>query len=321
MENKKIILVILGVLIFSTLMPILGAGQETNLTGQQKNLQKIADYNKEQAFFYLRNLSFLAAFILGMISILSPCSFALLPAFFAYTFKERKDLVKMTLAFFLGFAPTFTVLGLLAAFAGKAIAGLQQDNRIIITISGILIMLFGIMTLFGKSLPTAAVKTKIGRSFLSIVLLGVLFALGFTACVGPAIFGVLLIASTFNSYFYAAFLTLSYSLGLFVPFFIASFIFEKYNLIGKISELNEKLGFSLTNVISGVILIAIGIVFIYYGGTYIVEYIGLGSLSAKGYAFQNYVLQYRTLNILVGAALLIAFLFFLWKVLRRKDEK
>ena len=104
------------------------------------NIQKVEDYNNQQAAFYLKNLSFLVAFLVGAISILSPCSFALLPPFFAYTFKEKRQLVKMTLAFFLGFAPVFIIMGLTASFLGKTMGIFQQSNKYLVILSGFLII-------------------------------------------------------------------------------------------------------------------------------------------------------------------------------------
>src|SRR3989338_3810841 len=81
----------------------------------QTGLQKINVYNQQQAVFYLQNLSFFVAFVGGMISVLLPCTLAILPAFFAYTFKERKEITKMTLVFFAGFSMIFIILGIFAA--------------------------------------------------------------------------------------------------------------------------------------------------------------------------------------------------------------
>ena len=61
-----------------------------------------------------QKLSFLVVFIGGVLSVLSPCILPTLPAFFAFTFKEKKNLTKMTFIFFLGFALVFVLLGLIS---------------------------------------------------------------------------------------------------------------------------------------------------------------------------------------------------------------
>lgn len=300
------------------------AGHETGQEHEEEipsNLQKLEDYNDAQAQFYFKNLSFLVAFLVGIIGILSPCSLAILPSFFAYTFEEKKNLAKMTFVFFLGFAPVFIALGILAAFLGKTIAVFQQSNSLLVIISGIFIILFGLMALFGKGFSGVKITKKIKGNTLGIFLFGVFFAIGFTACVGPALFGILLIAGTLQSYWYAAFLMLFYSLGLFFTLFLIAFLFDKYNFAKAMSKVNKKLGFSITNVISGVLLILIGTIFLIYRGTsVVVGNLGLGGFTVKIYSLMDNVIAYGFSN-LIGGVLLLIFLIFLWKILFKKKSK
>lgn len=314
--SKQIFFLVLG--LFFLIQLILVASSLSDNT--PSNIQKIEDYNKQQADFYLKNLSFLVAFLVGAISFLSPCSFALIPPFFAYSFKEKKQLVKMTLAFFIGFAPVFVLMGLVASFVGKTIGIFQQSSRALVILGGFILILFGIMTLFGKTFPGFHSDKKIRKNLIGIFLFGALFALGFTACMGPAIFGILVIAGLLKSYFYAGILMLFYSFGLFVPFFLAAFLFDKYNLNKFLSKINSRAGFSITNVAAGLLLIGIGLVFVFYGGTFIVEYLGFGDLSVSNYAFQNKIISY-SLSSLIGGGVLVIFILFLWFALRRKDGK
>mgnify|MGYP001587698709 CR=1 FL=1 len=73
------------------------------------NLKKVKDYNKSQA----GSLSFLVAFLGGILSLLSPCVLPVLPAFFAYSFREERNITKVTLAFFLGMSLVFIIFGVL----------------------------------------------------------------------------------------------------------------------------------------------------------------------------------------------------------------
>ena len=145
---KKLFLILLILFV----IPIVSA-HETDFEHKEDlplNLQRVVEYNKQQADFYFRNLSFIIAFLAGILTILTPCSLAILPAFFAYTFREKNKITKMTLTFFLGFAPVFVIFGLLAAFLGKSIAMLQQNSRIFIIIAGFIIIGLGLMALFVK---------------------------------------------------------------------------------------------------------------------------------------------------------------------------
>ena len=56
--------------------------------------------------------SYLTAFFGGVLSLLSPCSALLLPAFFAYAFQSRRKLLAKTAIFYLGLAATLVPLGM-----------------------------------------------------------------------------------------------------------------------------------------------------------------------------------------------------------------
>jgi len=312
---KKLFLILLILFV----IPIVSA-HETDFEHKEDlplNLQRVVEYNKQQADFYFRNLSFIIAFLAGILTILTPCSLAILPAFFAYTFREKNKITKMTLTFFLGFVPVFIIFGLLAAFLGKSIAMLQQNSRIFIIIAGFIIIGLGLMALFGKGFSGIKIRKKTDKDMFGIFLFGVLFALGFTACIGPILVGILLIAGILQNYFYAGILMLFYSLGLFVPLFLISVFFDKYNFPAFINKINKRLGFSITNLITGLLLIIIGLVFIIYGGTFITNNLGLGGLTIFIYSIQNKLISLKFINI-IGAIILIGFLILLWMFLRKK---
>ena len=312
---KKLFLILLILFV----IPIVSA-HETDFEHKEDlplNLQRVVEYNKQQADFYFRNLSFIIAFLAGILTILTPCSLAILPAFFAYTFREKNKITKMTLTFFLGFVPVFIIFGLLAAFLGKSIAMLQQNSRIFIIIAGFIIIGLGLMALFGKGFSGIKIRKKTDKDIFGIFLFGILFALGFTACIGPILVGILLIAGILQNYFYAGILMLFYSLGLFVPLFLISVFFDKYNFPAFINKINKRLGFSITNLITGLLLIIIGLVFIIYGGTFITNNLGLGGLTIFIYSIQNKLISLKFINI-IGAIILIGFLILLWMFLRKK---
>src|SRR3989339_1860645 len=235
----------------------------------QTGLQKINVYNQQQAVFYLQNLSFFVAFVGGMISVLLPCTLAILPAFFAYTFKERKEITKMTLVFFVGFSLIFIILGIFASAIGQTLASIQVANtKMLVIAAGVLLMLFGIMTILGKGFNFISLDKKTGHDILGIFSFGILFGLGWSACLGPVLAGILLIASTFHNYFYAGALLFFYSLGLFVPLFLISIFFDKFNLTqvswikGKEFEMKlfgKTFFIHTTKVVAGILLIASGL--------------------------------------------------------------
>jgi len=309
-------LLFMSPLVLSQETELLYGENEKNLP---PNLQKIAEYNNQQAQFYLKNLSFLIAFLAGIIGILTPCSLAILPAFFAYSFKEKKEITRMTLFFFLGFMPVFVVFGLVATLFGKSIAIFQQANSFFVSLAGFILIFFGLMTFLGKGFSGIQFNKKTGKTPFGIFLFGILFALGFTACMGPILAGILLIAGVLQNYLYAASLMLFYSLGLFVPLFLIAIFFDKYNFANLMNRIDKRLGYSITNIISGGLLILMGLIFIIYGGTYIINNLGLGSLVVSIYSIQNKLISLQFINI-IGGLILIGFLYLLWRVLKNKKE-
>ena len=309
--------IFLFVFLISNLVLAHETGEEHEELNIPENLKKTIDYSNEQANFYFSNVSFLVAFLAGILGILTPCSLAIAPAFFAYSFKEKKTLTKMTLMFFLGFMPICVIFGLAASCLGQTVSSLQQNNKFIVIIAGVLILGFGLMTLLGKGFHGVLIKRKMKKSVSGIFLFGVFFAIGFSACLGPVLFGILLIASILQNYLYAAFLMIFYSLGLFVPLFFISFFFDRYNFAGFINRINEKIGFSITNLIAGLLLVAIGLLFIIYGGTNIFDSLGLGGFTVFIYSLQDELVLLKYVGV-VGVIVLVGFFVLLWRFLMRK---
>lgn len=316
MKLHKLFLALMFLLVVSPL----ALAHETDISHEENlpaNLQKVNEYQNEQANFYFSNLSFFIVFLVGILTLLTPCSLAILPAFFAYSFEGKRQITKMTLIFFLGFMPIFIIFGLLATFFGRTIAMFQQSNSLLVLIAGIVIMIFGFMVLLGKGFSGFQVKKKTDKTPFGMFLFGVLFALGFTVCMGPILVGVLLIAGVLQNYLYSGFLMFFFSLGLFVPLFLISILFDKYNFTNFMNNLNKRFGFSLTNLISGVLLILVGIIFIIYRGTSITGSLGLGSWTIIVYSIQEKILLLPYVNI-IGAVALFGFLYLLWRVLKNK---
>src|SRR5918997_3231269 len=133
-------------------------------------------------------VSYLASFVGGLLSLLSPCSALLLPAFFAYAFQSRRELVGKTVVFYLGLAATLVPLGM----GISAVSALVYGHRgALITASGLLIIALGILQLAGGGFtigPLARLGGKVRgdpSSALSTFALGAVY--GFAGfCSGAA---------------------------------------------------------------------------------------------------------------------------------------
>ncbi|GEM_PF-443484 len=240
-------------------------------------LQKLREAVNLQAVTSLRNVSFAIAFLAGILSIFSPCTVAVVPAFIALTFKEKSAISRMTAVFFLGFSLSFMALGILIAYLGKvSFVFFQNDSAALIQGIGFLLVVFGVLTFLGKGFMFINLKIRPGHDVPGVFAFGALFAVGWSACTGPVIAGILSIAAVLNNYAYAALLLFFYSLGIALPLFVMAFAYDRYNLAESrlvrgweynLRIFGQEFIIHTTKAAAGVLLILLGLLFIVFRGT------------------------------------------------------
>lgn len=210
-----------------------------------------------------------AAFLAGVLSFLSPCTLPILPAYFAFTFQARRgNVVGMTISFFLGLATTLTLLG---ASATAVSLLLLRNLEQLTLIGGLVIIGLGIMSLFGRGFAGPQIQEVPARSAFGSYLYGATFALGWTACVGPILGGIFtLLATQGVAVVQGALLAFVYALGLGLPLILISAFFSRLGQGSRFWKfirgreftihLGERsLSLHTTNVLSGLLLIAMGL--------------------------------------------------------------
>ena len=216
--------------------------------------------------------SYLAAFLGGVLSLLSPCSALLLPAFFAYAFQSRKELITKTTVFYLGLATTLVPLGMGISAVSRLFYGQRST---LILFSGIVIISLGVLQLLGGGFEIGSfsrLRGKVrGESTGATFALGAVY--GFAGfCSGPILGAVLTVASSSGQVVRGASLLAIYALGMAAPLFLMAVLWDRFDL-GRRSWLRGRelsigrLRLHTTNLISGVMFILLGALFIAYQGT------------------------------------------------------
>jgi cytochrome c biogenesis protein CcdA len=220
----------------------------------------------------LIEVSLLAAFFGGVLSLLSPCSALLLPAFFAYAFPGGTELVRKTGLFYLGLAATLVPLGMGISLVSALFYG--QRGALILLSGGILIAL-GVLQLFGRGLtvgPLARLRSRIrGDSAGAVFALGAVY--GFAGfCSGPILGAVLTVAAASGGALRGALLLAVYAAGMAAPLFVLALLWERLDLRrrswlrGREISLG-RLRVHTTNLLSGAMFVLLGTLFIAYEGT------------------------------------------------------
>jgi cytochrome c-type biogenesis protein len=169
----------------------------------------------------------LLAFMGGLLSFVSPCTLPVLTAYFAFAFQsDRQKIAANTMAFMLGLATTFSILGAVGFVLGRV---LLQNQSLIMLVGGSAIVIFGVMSLLGRgfsgatSLATQERSTGMGGSYL----FGLTFAVGWSACVGPILGVILTLAFQTSTVWQGMMLLFIYTLGLGLPLIIISTFFGR----------------------------------------------------------------------------------------------
>jgi cytochrome c-type biogenesis protein len=219
--------------------------------------------------------TFLAAFVAGLLSFISPCVLPLIPGYLSYisglTLDEmegtaastvdrtqaRRRVVVASIFFILGFSAVFISFGAAASAFGSF---LLDWRRVIGKVAGAIVILFGLHMMgvlrIGWLYSEKRVQLeKKPTSVFGAFFVGLAFAFGWTPCIGPILGGILAIASVQDTVGQGVRLLAVYSLGLGVPFLLTALAINQFfRAFAKIRK-----HYHAIEIGSGLLLCAIGV--------------------------------------------------------------
>jgi cytochrome c-type biogenesis protein len=202
------------------------------------------------------------ALLAGLVSFASPCVLPLVPGYLGYVGgitrpdapRQRRRLLTGVGLFILGFAVVFVSYG--AAF-GAAGYWLVQWQDPITRVLGVVVIAMGLTFVGAFSFLQRTMKPtytpKLGLA--GAPLLGVVFGIGWTPCLGPTLTAISLLSLNSGSPWRGALLGLVYCLGLGIPFLLVALGFNWMS--GALTWVRRHI--RTINIVGGGMLIGIGI--------------------------------------------------------------
>lgn len=218
-----------------------------------------------------QEVTYIGAFIAGLLSFLSPCVLPLIPSYIMYisgisyadlhaehpSHVIRQKTIFHSLCFVCGFTAVFVLLGASATYIGSF---LSAHATVIRKVGGILLVLLGIhvtgLLPFRFLLREKRVSiTHKPAGYAGSFLVGIAFAAGWTPCIGPILAAILAVAATEERVYQGILLLLLYSLGLGVPFFLSALAMHRF-----LAVFNRFRKYIHTfEIITGILLMVIGV--------------------------------------------------------------
>lgn len=171
------------------------------------------------------DIGYTGALLGGILTLLSPCSVMLLPAFFAYAFASPTQLLGRTALFYAGLLTTLVPLGLLAGLLGSLV---MQNRGVLVTVAAGIVIVIGILQIAGVEFPGLSRRAG-GTSAVSVFVLGSVYGVA-GVCAGPILGSVLAVAAAGANPLYGGIMLAIFALGMALPLGVLSLFWTKLRL-------------------------------------------------------------------------------------------
>jgi cytochrome c-type biogenesis protein len=194
--------------------------------------------------------------VAGLISFFSPCVLPLVPGYLSFAAgisKSRGRVFAGSLLFVSGFTAVFVSYGALFGGLGSKIL---VHQRVITQVLGVVMIIMGLIFMGNfPMMPIYKPKISVVSGLVGAPILGFLFGVGWTPCIGPVLAMVLTLAFEQASALRGATLSLGYCIGLGIPFVLTGLFLDRS---AKLRRFISRRGGIITNV-GGGLLIFIGL--------------------------------------------------------------
>ena len=242
---------------------------------------------------YSSQISLGIAFVAGLASFLSPCVLPLVPIYLAQlvgqsvfqagdsqrepVFRAKPTRLTTFLhaaIFVFGFTLSFVALGATASTLGSF---LRVHLVILRQIGGILMILIGLHLTGLVTLPFLSQQkrftfTPARPGYPASFLIGIIFAIAWTPCIGPILTSILILAADAPTLQQGVWLLLAYSLGLGVPFLLLGLGLNQLSRL--LTWLKPHLG--KIEIATGVLMMVVGGMIFFNMLTYLNQYFNFG---------------------------------------------
>lgn len=212
-------------------------------------------------------MEYVFTFLEGIASFISPCLLPMIPIYISYFIGENEDnknnkAIINSIGFVLGFTSIFIILSIFASTFGSFVSKQIEYIKIFF---GILIILLGLNYIGILKInflnKTRRLKfNKENLNFFKSFIFGFLFSISWTPCIGSFLSSALLLVATHQNVFKGIVLMLLYSIGLGIPFIISAILLDKLKVMFDFIKKH----YNIIKIISGLVLILMGIYMIFF---------------------------------------------------------